>query len=301
MALFFGLLSPDVDVVAITTVWGNTHVEKTTANALRLLEIVGQPKIPVAPGASRPLLGPEPTFGNGIHGADGQGNTNLPPPKLSPVGESASDMIIRLAHEYPGELTLVPVGPMTNVGIALARDPSIARLYRKVVLMGGAFLSHGNVSRFGEANIWHDPEAAQMVFEAGWPVVAVGLDVTHQARLSGETLDQLRGTGHPWATHLHRITQHYLDGYARRWGRRESAMHDALALAIAADPSLALAAPKVRVDVELQGRHTRGMTVGDFRPRPGGEVAPDANAEVVLEVDVPRFLNWWYDVLASPS
>src|SRR5690349_1759426 len=106
MALFFGLLCPDVDVVAITTVWGNTRVETTTENALRLLEIVGRPEVPVAPGASRPLLGPEPTYGHWIHGVDGQGNTNLPPPSLAPSLESAADAIIRLAHEHPGELTL---------------------------------------------------------------------------------------------------------------------------------------------------------------------------------------------------
>jgi purine nucleosidase len=232
-------------------------------------------------------------------GVDGQGNTNLAPPSLVAAPESASDTIIRLAHEHPGELTLVPIGPLTNVGIALAHDPSIATLHKKVVLMGGAFLSHGNVSRFGEANIWHDPEAAQMVFEAGWPIVAVGLDVTHKTCLSSEMLDRLRDTSLPWATHLHRITQHYLDGYAHRWGRRECAMHDALALAIAADPSIVLSASRVRVDVELQGQHTRGMTVGDFRPRPAGEDVLDANAEVVLNVDVPRFLTWWYDVLSQ--
>jgi purine nucleosidase len=298
MALFFGLLAPDVDVVAITTVWGNTEVEKTTENALRLLEIVGRPRIPVAPGAARPLLGPPPTFGHAIHGADGQGNTNLPAPALQPVNEAAADAIVRLAHEHPGALTLVPLGPLTNVALALARDPSIGRLYRKVVLMGGAFLCPGNVSRFGEANVWHDPEAAQIVFEAGWPIVAVGLDVTHKARLPQEVLDRLRETKTPWGIHLHRISDHYMSGYARHWGRRECAIHDALALGIAADPTLVRSAPRVRVDVELHGQHTRGMTVADFRPWSAGVVAPDANAEVVLDVDVPRFLDWWYTVLS---
>lgn len=299
MALFFGLLSPDVEVVAITTVWGNTTVERTTENALRLLEIVGRPDVPVASGAARPLLGPEPAFAHHVHGADGQGNTHLPPPTLKPVAEPAAETLIRLAHEQPGQLTLVPVGPLTNVAEALIRDRSIAGLYKKVVLMGGAFLSHGNVSRFGEANVWHDPEAAQLVFEAGWPIVAVGLDVTHRALLTGEMLEQLRATGTPWGVHLHRITDHYLNAYARHHGKRVCAMHDALALAIAADPSLVRAAPRVRVDVELHGQHTRGMTVGDFRPRPAGEVAPEANAEVVLDVDTPRFLDWWLQVLSQ--
>jgi purine nucleosidase len=299
MALFFGLLSPDIEVAAITTVWGNTDVGRTTANALRLLEIVGRPELPVARGAARPLLGTEPAFGRAIHGADGQGNTGLPPPGLQPAAESAVDLIVRLAHERPGELTLVPVGPLTNIAAALARDPAIARQYRQVVLMGGAFLHPGNATRVAEANIWHDPEAAQMVFEAGWPITAVGLDVTHTVRLTQERLDRLRETGTPWGVHLHRITAHYLSGYASRWGKRECAMHDALALAVAADSSLALSAPRVRVDVELRGEHTRGMTVGDFRPRPAEEATPGANAKVVLEVDGPRFLDWWYQVLSA--
>ncbi|HEX5417106.1 MAG TPA: nucleoside hydrolase [Chloroflexota bacterium] len=299
MALFFGLQAPEIDVVAITTVWGNVDVATTTANALRLLEIADRPEIPVAAGAARPLVGPMPRLGEAIHGADGQGNTNLPPPTLKPAAESAVDLLIRLAHVHPGELTLVAIGPLTNIAMALIRDPAIARLYRKIVIMGGAFLHPGNVTRFGEANVWHDPEAAQLVFEAGWPIVAVGLDVTHTVCLTQAVLDRLLASGTPWGRHLYRITGLYLDAYASRWSKRECAMHDPLALAIAADPSLATLTPKVRVDIELQGKHTRGMTVGDFRPRPNGAVAPDANAEVVLKVDGERFLEWWMQVLGA--
>src|SRR5438552_1163921 len=146
MAILYGLLAPGIEVVALSSVWGNTGIDKTTENTLRLLEIVGQPNIPVARGASKPLLGALPSGGTSVHGADGQGNTNLPPPSLKESGESAADQIVRLAHEQPGELILVPTGPMTNVAIALAQDPEIARLYQSVVLMGGVFQSPGNVS-----------------------------------------------------------------------------------------------------------------------------------------------------------
>src|SRR5215212_7119635 len=276
MAVFYGLLAPHIDVVGLSCVWGNIGVDRTTMNTLRLLEMLGRPEIPVAKGAEKPLLGPTWPLGQGVHGADGQGNLNLPPPKLQPARESASELIVKLAHEHPGELTLVPTGPLTNVAAAVLADPEIAKLYKKVVLMGGAFLAKGNAARWAEANIWHDPEAAQVVFEAGWDVTAVGLDVTDKTMLSQERLDILRDSGTVAGKHIHAITKFYVDNYSARTGRRECAMHDALALAIAADPSLMLEAPQVRVDVELTGTHTRGMTVGDFR----SWIEHDANATV---------------------
>jgi purine nucleosidase len=290
MAIFYGLLSPDIDVVGISCVWGNIGVDLTTTNTLRLLEMMGHPEIPVAKGAHKPLIGPEWPHGKGVHGEDGQGNLNLPPPTIKPVGETAAELIIKLAHEYPGELTLVPTGPLTNVATALLADPEIARLYKKVVLMGGAFLVKGNAARWAEANIWHDPEAAQIVFEAGWDVTAVGLDVTDKTMLSQERLDALRESGTVAGTHIHAITKFYVDNYSLRTGRRECAMHDALALAIAADPSLMTESAKVRVDVELNGTHTRGMTVGDFR---SWVDQSDANATVALAVDSERFITRW--------
>lgn len=298
MAIFYGLLEPSIDVVGLTCVWGNITVDTTTMNTLRLLEMMGRTEIPVARGAHKPLVGPEWPLGNGVHGSDGQGNINLPPPTLEPVDESAAQLLIRLAHEHPGELTLVPTGPLTNVATAVLLDPGIAKLYKRVVLMGGNFLAHGNAARFAEANIWHDPEAAQIVFEAGWDVTAVGLDVTDRTMLSQARIDDLRDSGTVAGVHIHRITKHYVDRYSARTGRRECAMHDALALAIAADPSLVLKAPKVRVDVELNGTHTRGMTVADFRTWRQSEEA--LNATVVLEVDSERFITHWMETLSRP-
>jgi purine nucleosidase len=297
MAIFYGLLAPEVDIVALTSVWGNCAVETVTQNNLRLLEMMDRPTIPVATGAPKPLLGPVWEFGTGVHGADGQGNVNLPPPTLGPVAASAAELLIRLAHEHPGELTLVPTGPLTNVATAVLMDPEIARLYKQVVLMGGAYLAMGNAARFAEANIWHDPEAAQIVFDAGWPVTAVGLDVTDKTLISQAQLDRLRDTGTTAGVHLHRITGHYLDRYSRRTGRRECTMHDALALGVAVDPSIVRSAPKVRVDVELSGKHTRGMTVGDFR---SWQQPENPNVTVVLEVEGERFINHWMDVLSHP-
>ncbi|MGE3272828.1 MAG: nucleoside hydrolase, partial [Chloroflexota bacterium] len=145
-----------------------------------------------------------------------------------------------------------------------------------------------------EANIWHDPEAAQVVFDAGWPVTAVGLDVTDSTMIPGSLIDELRDSGTIAGVHLHKITQNYLDIYGSRRGRRECAMHDALTLGIAADPTLVLESRKVRVDVELTGTHTRGMTVGDFR---AWADQSNANVTVVLDVDRQRFVNRWTEVI----
>ena len=294
MAIFYGLLAPEVEVVGLSCVWGNIGVDLTTRNTLRLLEMLDRPGIPVAKGADEPLVYPKWPPGVGVHGADGQGNSNLPDPTYQAVDETAAQLIVRLAHEHPGQLTLVPTGPLTNVATAVLADPEIAKLYKGVVLMGGAFTVHGNAARWAEANIWHDPEAAQVVFDAGWPVTAVGLDVTDKTMIPSTLIDGLRDSGTIAGVHLHRITQNYLDIYGSRRGRRECAMHDALTLGIAADPSLVLEARKVRVDVELTGSHTRGMTVGDFRPWIQDE---RANVTVVLEVDRQRFIDRWAEVI----
>lgn len=295
MAILYGLLAPEIEIVGLSCCWGNIWVETTTANTLRLLEIVDKPDIPVAKGAAKPLVGPMWKLGDGVHGADGQGNTNLAPPKLKPVKESAAELLVRLAHEHPGELILVPTAPLTNVATALALDPSIAHLYKEVVLMGGNFLAPGNAAKWAEANIWHDPEAAQIVFEAGWPITAVGLDVTMKTVLTEDQLDELARSDSPAARHISLITRYYLERYAARYGRRECTMHDALALGVAVDQSLATYAPLARVDVELTGTHTRGMTVADLRKYAPTE---QANAHVVLEVDSARFINRWMDIVS---
>lgn len=296
MAIFYGLRAPEVDLVAIGTVWGNVGVEVTTQNALRLLEIAGRPTVPVAMGAAKPLLGPVPHFAGAVHGQDGQGNLFLPPPDLQPTGESAPQQIVRLAHERPGELTLVAVGPLTNVALAVLLDPRIAGAIKEVVLMGGAFLIPGNVTPVAEANIWHDPEAAQIVVEAGWPVTIVGLDVTEGVRLTQGMLDELGASGTPAGAHLHRATGVYLSAYEARYGRRECPLHDALALGIAVDRSLVVRAPTVRVDIERAGTYTRGMTVGDLRPP---VPSAGANTTVVLETDGPRFRRHWLDLMST--
>jgi len=301
MAILYGLLAPEIDIVAFGVVWGNATVEVCTEATLRLLEIMDRPTIPVATGLDAPIMGPLTHVSTDVHGEDGQGNVNLPPPKLKATGESASAQMVRLAHERPGELHLVALGPLTNVAAAVMADPRIARLYSGITIMGGAFQTAGNVTRVAGANGWHDPEAAQVVYEAGWPITVVPLDATMRVCATRRMLDQLRDSGTPAGVHIHRITQHYLTYYGSRGfagGDARCAMHDALALAIAADRSLIKRSRRARVDVELMGTLTRGMTVGDFRPWARDE---DANSEVVFEADGDRFLSRWMSVLGGEA
>lgn len=291
MAIFYGLAAPEIEIIAIGAVWGTTEVGTTTDNALRLLEMTDRTVIPVARGAAQPLVAPLPELGT-IHGADGQGNTNLPRPAVRPSTETASQQIVRLAHAYPGQLTLVATGPLTNLAVALVLDPSISQLYRRIVIMGGTFLAPGNVGPFAEANIANDPEAAQRVLTAGWPITMVGLDATMPVRLTEAQLEQMAQTGSVAGRHLQRITPFYLNTRQQRLGVRECTMHDALTLAIAADPTYIARSYQAVVNVELNGAHTRGMAVADLRsalrPVP---LAPtnEQLVTVVLAADGERF------------
>jgi inosine-uridine nucleoside N-ribohydrolase len=297
LALVLAAAHPGIDLLAITTVAGNGTLERTTANARATCELAGITGVPLAAGAPRPLVAP-PRIAANVHGESALEGATLPTGDAIPLEPvHAVELMARTIARHPTPVTLVPTGPLTNVAAAVVADPEIARLYKRVVLMGGAFLAKGNAARWAEANIWHDPEAAQVVFEAGWDVTAVGLDVTDKTMLSQARLDVLRDSGTVAGVHIHRITKFYVDRYSARTGRRECAMHDALALAIAADPSLMLEAPKVRVDVELNGTHTRGMTVGDFRSWVEHD---DANATVPLAVDSERFITTWMETLSRP-
>lgn len=180
MALYFALAHPQIDVVGITTTFGNVFVEQAAINALYLTQIAGYP-IPVTQGVKKPWFKPSGTPPDFIHGADGLGNLKSRVPasgKLDP--RSSAQFIVDMARQYPGEITLVAVGPLGNLATALKLEPNLPQLVRGVILMGGTVLEPGNVSPVAEANIWNDPHAADLVFTAGWKLAMVGLDVTHR-------------------------------------------------------------------------------------------------------------------------
>jgi uridine nucleosidase len=184
IAICVALRSPEVQVIGLTSVFGNAPGEVTAQNALRLVELEGHGDIPVARGSDVPLVFPLERLGTWVHGEDGMGNTHPPAPRGKLVDQTAAEFIIDTVRANPGEVTLVPVGPLTNLGLALRLDPGIAGLVKEVVIMGGAVACPGNMTPVAEANIYHDPHAADMVMAAGWPLTIVGLDVTHKTMMT---------------------------------------------------------------------------------------------------------------------
>jgi inosine-uridine nucleoside N-ribohydrolase len=257
LAILLALNSPELDVKALTVVAGNVVVEQGFENALKLVSLAGRCDVPVAKGASHPLVQKLVTA-EFFHGANGLGNVELPAPACQADTSFAPDLIIQLVHQYPHEIMLVPVGPLTNLALAMRKDPSIVPLVKEVVLMGGS-ISGGNATAAAEANIYNDPEAARAVFEAGWPLTMVGLNVTEKTLFTRADLDRLaktQGRENDFAVGV----LNFMLGVAHKLGGSGMAMHDALAVGAAIDRSL-IATQDMWVDVETRGEFTRGETV----------------------------------------
>lgn len=276
----------DAELVGVGTVHGNIDPRTGALNTLRVLEAAGAADgVPVAVGADRPMA-QDVHYALDWHGTDGLGDTHLPEPAGRPVGEPAAAQIVRLARARPGELTLLATGPLTNLGAALLLEPELPRLVRDVVVMGGAFDHPGNITTHAEANIWHDPEAADLVFAAGWPVVLVPLDATHPTAVHDDWLDRLAAHDGQVARFAARVLEFYATAYTPTLRRRGAVIHDALAAMLAVDPGLGEYAHRP-VRVELRGELTRGTTVWDARSIP----AADDRRPVKIAVgsDVPVF------------
>src|SRR5437879_5502454 len=215
LALMLALNSPELDVRAITVVPGNVTVEMGLENALRMVSLANRCDIPVGAGARHPLFQKLITA-EFWHGKNGLGNVELPASKCKVDPRFGPDLIIQLVHASPHEVTLVPVGPLTNIALAVEKDPSIVPLVREVILMGGG-ISGGNVNAAAEANIYNDPEAAQVVFQAGWPLTMVGLDVADKTLLTQKHLDQLATTHGPINDFIYAIAK-YLVNLSAKFG-----------------------------------------------------------------------------------
>ena len=276
-AIAFACGHPGLELCGVTTVAGNVSLDRTTHNALAVLEFLGHGRVPVAAGSPVPLLRPF-EDAHSVHGTSGLGAARLPEPRGRPVDTHAVDFLIDQIARAPGELTLVATGPLTNVALAVRRYPPLVTQVADFVIMGGS-AGRGNVTPAAEFNIWCDPEAAAIVFGAGRRVTMAGLDVTHQALATAETRDRMRGLG-PLADELLLPGLHGYRGTAARGGQP---VHDVCALALIAAPELFGCEP-ARVEVETQGRWTAGMTVTDFAAPPG-----EHNALVAMSVEVTGF------------
>src|SRR5215471_10574909 len=207
LAIMLAAANPEVELLAITTVAGNQTLDKTTLNARRVCTVAGVAGVPIAAGCDRPLLRELVTAGD-VHGASGLDGVEWAEPAVDVVPEHAVDLIVELVMAAPGEVTLVPTGPLTNIALALRREPRIASAVREVALMGGSF-TRGNVTPAAEFNVYVDPDAAAVVFTAGWPLTMVGLDLTHQARVTPEVMDRIAALGTPLATVVTQLMRFY--------------------------------------------------------------------------------------------
>jgi inosine-uridine nucleoside N-ribohydrolase len=282
LALLLALASPELDVLGISAVAGNQTLDKTTANALRVLELAGRSDIPVAAGADRPLVG-DLVVAADAHGESGLDGVDLPPASKGPVADHAKDFLAAQTAASDQPVTLVALGPLTNVALLLEAHPEAAAKVEHIVLMGGA-IHEGNQTASAEFNIWIDPEAAARVFESGLDVTMVGLDVTNKAVLSSADADSLRGAG-PVAEAAADMVDFYLGFYNEAYDHGGAPIHDAVALAHIFRPDL-LTMEERHVEVDTSDGICRGRTVVDIRRQ---RVLPEPNAHVPVDIDVDGF------------
>jgi inosine-uridine nucleoside N-ribohydrolase len=299
MAIILALNSPEFKVEALTVVPGNVDAQQGLENALKIVSLAGRCDVAVAGGAQHPL-NQKLITAQFWHGKNGLANVELPPSKCKADPRFGPDLIIETIHKYPHEITLIPVGPLTNIALAVSKDPSIAALVENIVIMGGS-ITGGDVNGAAEANIYNDPEAAQIVFNAGWMVTMVGSDVGERTLITRKYLAELQSSHGPQSDFIAKIADFYLNR-SEKSGYSGAAMYDPLAVGIALDPTLGTF-KEMHVDVETKGEFTRGETVanrmgsnennvlrGDHYEIEGVTYLKP-NARVCLASDADRFLQ----------
>ena len=290
IALLLALASPEVELLGVTTVAGNQTLPKTTANALKILEFVDRTDIPVYAGSPRPMVRDQ-WAAEYVHGETGLDGPDLPHPTTSPADGHAVDFLAARLGEHD-DLVLVPVGPLTNIGLLLAKHPGIEERIGRIVLMGGA-IAEGNVTPAAEFNIWADPEAAHRVFTSGVDVTMVGLDVTHKALLKPDKVGELR-EGSRVGTLVGELYDFYHGHHQRMYGWEGSPVHDALAVAHVIRDDF-LTTEHLHVQVDIGPEPGRGRTYVDLWRRTGNE----PNAHVGVAVDGSAFIDVLVDRLRS--
>jgi inosine-uridine nucleoside N-ribohydrolase len=285
IALLLALASPELELLGVTTTYGNQTLEKTTANALRVLELVGRTDVPVVPGAAEPLER-ELVVAAHVHGESGLDGPTLPPPRVEPASTDAVAWIAEAVAGSTRPVTLVPTGPLTNIARYLRSHGPTG--IERIVLMGGA-IAEGNMTPAAEFNIWADPEAAQVVFDAELDVTMIGLDVTHKAVTGADVQRRLRDAGSV-GVFVAELVEFFTVYHRQTYGWDGAPIHDAVAIAHVVRP--ALVETKLRnVEVELESELCRGRTVVDLWLRTGRP----ANAHVGVDLDTEAFFDLLVD------
>lgn len=288
MAIMLAAADPRLELLAITTVAGNQTLPKVTRNALAVCTAAHITGVPVAAGADRPVHRQQ-VVAPDIHGDTGLDGPSLPEPTVELDPRHAVDLIVETVMREPEQtVNLVPVGPLTNIALALRREPAIAQRVKRVVLMGGAY-TRGNSTPAAEFNIFADPEAAAEVFSAGWPVTMVGLDLTHQALADDSVFARLEQIGGPLSDFVVAMLRFFRSSYLHSQGFTYPPVHDPTAVAVLLGQGL-VTTERARVDVETQGALTYGMTVTDFEAYRGAHHnGLPANCDVATTLDVAGF------------
>jgi pyrimidine-specific ribonucleoside hydrolase len=296
-ALALACAAPEVDLIGVTTVFGNVGLAMTTRNALRVLALCGRDDVPVAAGAEQPLVHPHPHRARHVHGADGlSGRSDTLPERATGVaGVDAVSLLMSLLESAPSPVTVVPIGPLTNIALLLAAHPSVRSKIARLVVMGGA-LGGGNVTAAAEFNIWSDPEAARRVLvEESVPVTLVPMDLTTRCAVDGPWLDSLAAAG-PRGAALVSLAASYREHYGRSLGRDGMVVHDAVAVAEAIKPGL-LHTTAMPVDVDCGFGPGRGNVIADQRP--AREPQDRREVDVALSADLDQVRSFLLSGLAG--
>lgn len=286
LAIGLAVARPELDLLAVTTVGGNTDVRHCTTNALRLLNLYGAPQVPVAEGSAGALFGSI-VRATEIHGEGGIGTTTLPPSPEAASPEGAVDLMAAILRSHPALVVIAPIGPLTNIALLLRVHPELASRIAHLCIMGGS-IGDGNTTVSAEFNIYADPEAAAIVFESGLPITMMGLDVTHQAVLRTPALERFRGVGTASASIAGELVEYALAREGQWYGTPRMSVHDAVAIAHLAVPDLVDVA-EYDVQVDTGSGPARGRTVCDGLPVRMARNGRPANAQVGIRIDRDRF------------
>jgi len=292
-AILLALASPELSLEGLTVVHGNCSLEQGTANALSVLELANAGHIPVARGCDLPLVQPS-LLAPETHGNTGLGYAKLPEPKIKPSSQHGCDFLIEKILSSPGEITLVAIGPLTNVALAIRQEPRLVSAVKELIIMGGALRHEGNTSALGEFNTYVDPHAAHIVYHAGMPITLVPLDVTYQCVLTVEDVLKMRHVDSPITRFVEDATRFYMEFHDEFQSIAGCVINDPLALALTFAPELC-SYREMPVDVDISGGISMGKTVGDFynyeRKLPNLKVALDVKPREFMDLFVERIMQ----------